>query len=84
DVPFARATAVSGLQRIADFPIYRNDALVRRAPALAAARDSAAPTARLNAATAAAQGLTEAKRVRVRGSAWSSELDLALDETVPA
>jgi NADH-quinone oxidoreductase subunit G len=84
DVSFARATAVSGLQRIADFPIYRNDAVVRRAPALAAARDSAAPTARINAATAAAQGLTEAKRVRVRGSAWSCELDLALDDTVPA
>ncbi len=84
DVAFARPSSVSGLQRIADFPIYRNDALVRRAPALAAARDSAAPTARMNAATAAAQGLTEAKRVRVRGSAWSCELDLALDDTVPA
>jgi NADH-quinone oxidoreductase subunit G len=38
----------------------------------------------VNAATAAAHGLTETKRVRVRGSAWSCELDLALDDTVPA
>ena len=83
-VAFARSSSPTGLQRVTDFPIYRNDALARRAPALAAARDSAAPAARMSAATAVAAGLSEARRLRVRGSAWSCELDLTLDETVPA
>ncbi|WP_018411434.1 NADH-quinone oxidoreductase subunit NuoG [Methyloversatilis thermotolerans] len=84
DVAFARPVALGGLQRVADFPIYRNDAIVRRAPALAAARDSAAPAARMSAATAGDAGLNAGARVRVRGSAWSCELDLQIDDTVPA
>jgi NADH-quinone oxidoreductase subunit G len=80
----ASVSPVSGLQRVADFPIYRNDAVVRRAPALAAARDSATPVARMNTATAAQHGVGTALRIRLRGAASSCELDLALDETVPA
>jgi NADH-quinone oxidoreductase subunit G len=80
----APVAPVSGLQRVADFPIYRNDAVVRRAPALAAARDSARPVARMNTATAAQHGVGTAQRVRLRGAASSCELDLALDDTVPA
>ncbi|WP_439536511.1 NADH-quinone oxidoreductase subunit NuoG [Methyloversatilis sp.] len=83
-VSLASTASPDGLQRVADFPIYRNDATVRRAPALAAARDSAAPVARMHSATAAQFGLVAGKRVRLRGAASSCELDLALDDTVPA
>jgi NADH-quinone oxidoreductase subunit G len=83
-IAFAKTSAPAGLQRIADYPIYRNDAIVRRAPALAAARDSAAPVVRVNPATAAQAGLSAAQRVRVGGSAGKSEFGLVLDDAVPA
>ncbi len=84
DVACATPAAVEGLQRVADFPIYRNDALARRAPALAATRDSAVPSARISTGTAQAAGLATAQRVRVRSAAGACELDLTLDDTVPA
>jgi NADH-quinone oxidoreductase subunit G len=84
DVQPVTVESGNGLQRIADFPIYRSDPIVRRAPALAAARDSAQPVARIHPATAATQGLAGVQRVRVRGAASSCELDLKLDDTVPA
>ena len=83
-IGFAKTSAPVGLQRIADYPIYRNDTIVRRAPALAAARDSAAPVVRLNPATAAQAGLSSAQRVRVAGPVAKSEFGLVLDDTVPA
>jgi NADH-quinone oxidoreductase subunit G len=45
--------AGTGLERVADVPIYFADPLVRRAPALQRTSDAAAPTARMNAATLA-------------------------------
>jgi len=84
DVQPVMAESGSGLQRIADFPIYRNDSIVRRAPALAAVRDSAQPVARIHPATAVKLGLSGAQRARVRGAASSCELDLKIDDTVPA
>ena len=38
----------------------------------------------MHSATAAQFGLAAGKRVRLRGAASSCELDLALDDTVPA
>ncbi|HEY9193865.1 MAG TPA: molybdopterin-dependent oxidoreductase, partial [Methyloversatilis sp.] len=83
-IGFAKTPAPAGLQRIADYPIYRNDAMVRRAPALAATRDSAAPVVRVNPATAAQAGLSAAQRVRVGGSAGKSEFGLVFDDAIPA
>jgi len=83
DVQPVTVESGNGLQRIADFSIYRNDPIVRRAPALAAARDSAQPVARIHPATAAMQGLVGVQRVRIRGAASSCELDLKIDDTVP-
>ncbi len=65
----AAATAPEGaLQLVSDLPIYRTDAIVRRADALQRAPASAAPVARLNAATLARLGLKAGDEVSVRGS----------------
>ncbi len=57
---------VSGLERLADVPIYRTDAIVRRAESLQAAPASRAPAARMSGATLASLGLTAGVKVRVR------------------
>ncbi|AFK62207.1 NADH dehydrogenase subunit G [Advenella kashmirensis WT001] len=64
----AAPMADGALQRVADLPIYRTDAIVRRAEALQLAPASAAPVASLNAATLARLGVQSGDTVRVRGS----------------
>jgi NADH-quinone oxidoreductase subunit G len=64
----AAPIADGALQRVADLPIYRTDAIVRRAEALQLAPASAAPVASLNAATLARLGIQSGDTVRVRGS----------------
>ncbi len=59
-------SAGSGLERVADVPIYFADPLVRRAASLQQTRDAEAPTARMNAATLAKLGLAAGDEVRVR------------------
>jgi NADH-quinone oxidoreductase subunit G len=56
---------VGGIERLADVPIHFADALVRRSPRLQQAADSAAPTARMNAATLAKLGVAAGARVKV-------------------
>ena len=73
----------SGLQRIADVPIYFADALARRAPALQKTRDAQAPAARMNAKTMAGVGAADGRSVRVKGSEGSAVLNAVLDNTVP-
>ena len=62
------ADAAAGLQRVADLPIYRTDAIVRRASSLQQAPASAVPVARLNAATLTRLGIQSGEDVQVRGS----------------
>jgi NADH-quinone oxidoreductase subunit G len=57
--------AGSGLERVADVPIYFADPLVRRAPSLQKTRDAAVPTARMNAATLARLGVAAGSQVKV-------------------
>jgi NADH-quinone oxidoreductase subunit G len=73
----------SGLQRIADVPIYFADALVRRSPSLQKTKDAQAPTARMNAATLAQVGAADGRSVRVKGGEGSATLNAVLDNTVP-
>ena len=73
----------SGLQRIADVPIYFADALVRRSPSLQKTKDAQVPTARMNAATLAQVGVADGRNVRVKGSEGSATLNAVLDNTVP-
>ncbi|MFN3884994.1 MAG: NADH-quinone oxidoreductase subunit NuoG, partial [Rhodocyclaceae bacterium] len=80
---FDFATAIAGLQRIADVPIHFADPLVRRAPSLQATHDAATPTARMNAATLAKLGLTAGAKVNVGAGKTASLLSVELDPGVP-
>jgi NADH-quinone oxidoreductase subunit G len=74
--------AASGLERVADVPIYRCDALVRRSAPLQETPASAAPTARMAAATLAQLGLADGDLVKVRSSQGEVSLPAQLDDTV--
>ena len=82
-VPVPTPVQGSGLQRIADVPIYFADALVRRAPSLQKTRDAQVPVARMNAATLAGVGAADGRSVRVKGSEGVAVLNAVLDNTVP-
>jgi len=78
------AASANGLERVADVPIHFADPLVRRAPALQQTRDSAAPTARMNAATLAKLGLGAGERVKVgAGGTATVILPVQLDIGLP-
>ncbi|SPU50181.1 NADH-quinone oxidoreductase subunit NuoG [Bordetella trematum] len=70
------------LERVADVPIYRSDAIVRRAEALQAHVASRAPMARLNSRTLAALGLAAGQTVRVSSGQGSVDMVVAQDEAV--
>jgi len=71
-----------GLQRIADVPIYRSDAIVRRAEALQQTRVSATPSARMHPETLERLGLADAERVKVTADSGQATFALKADETV--
>jgi NADH-quinone oxidoreductase subunit G len=70
---------VDGLVRIATWPIYRGDAVLRRATALNAHPLNRAPAVRINAAEAGRQGLADGARVRVADAL----LPVVVDRAVP-
>jgi NADH-quinone oxidoreductase subunit G len=74
----ARPTA-AGLTRLATWPIYRGDAVLRRATALNAHPLNRGPAVRLNAAEAQRQGVAGGAQVRVGEVA----LPLVIDAAVP-
>lgn len=74
----------SGLQRIADVPIYFADALVRRGTALQETHDAEAPMARMSAATLSSVGLSDGAALRVKQGPGEAVLTAQLDDTVPA
>ena len=75
----AERTAVSGLTRLATWPIYRTDAVLRRATALNAHPLNRAPAVRLNADEAQRLGLSSGGQVRVA----DVSLPLVIDAAVP-
>lgn len=79
-LPAARAEG--SLERLADLPIFRSDAIVRRAESLQEAAASRAPKARMNAATLERLGLEEGVKVRVRSAQGEAELTAARDDKV--
>ncbi|HEX7748078.1 MAG TPA: molybdopterin-dependent oxidoreductase, partial [Bordetella sp.] len=81
--PAARAASGS-LERLADVPIYRSDAIVRRSGPLQAAPASSAPVARINGATLSQLGLSAGAQVRVKSAAGSVVLEAVQDDTVAA
>ncbi|OZI61718.1 NADH-quinone oxidoreductase subunit NuoG [Bordetella genomosp. 11] len=74
--------SLDGLERVADVPIYRTDAIVRRAESLQAAPASRSPAVRMNGQTLAGLGLTAGIKVRVRTATGAVELETVQDETV--
>ena len=80
----ALVAASQAVERVADVPIYRSDALVRRAQPLQEAPASAAPTARMNAALLASLGLGDGDLVRVKSAQGEVTLAAELDNTVAA
>ncbi len=73
-----------GLQRIGDVPLYRTDALVRRAGALQSTRDNPPAAARLCLREARKMGVGDGDRVSVTAPAATVSLPVCIDETVPA
>lgn len=71
-----------GLERVADVPIYRTDAIVRRAEGLQAAPASDAPDARAHSTTLSRLGLASGDRVRISSASGSVDLYIQQDETV--
>jgi len=72
-------TAVQGLQRVSDVPIYATDSLVRRAPSLQLTADGRAPQAGLPPALWQQLGLKSGDRVRVSQGEGHATL-LAMEE----
>jgi NADH-quinone oxidoreductase subunit G len=84
DIAAIGATPASGIQRIAETPIYAADALVRRAPSLQKTRDGAAPMASMNRALADKLGLRDGDSVRVVQGGGVAEVGYAIDDKLPA
>jgi NADH-quinone oxidoreductase subunit G len=80
--PGVSGREAAGLQRIADVPIYRSDAIVRRAEALQQTRVSATPSARMHPETLERLGLADAERVKVTADSGQATFALKADETV--
>lgn len=81
--PAALSGASEGLTRIAEYPIYAVDPLVRRSAPLQAAPTGWANAAYVHPATAAALGLEGAAAVLARQGSLHSELPLRISERVP-
>lgn len=75
-------TSAHGLQRVTDVPIYRSDAMVRRAPALQATQASHAPVARMHAETLAGLGLNAGDAVRIKSATGQVSLVAEADNTL--
>jgi NADH-quinone oxidoreductase subunit G len=76
--------SANGIERVADVPIHFADPLVRRSPALQQAADSAAPTARMNAARLAKLGVVSGDKVKVgAGGTATVTLGAQLDAGLP-
>ena len=75
----APRTSFSGLSRLATWPIYRTDAVLRRAKALGEHPLNRAPAIRLGAGEAARQGLVDGGKATVAGVT----LAVVVDASVP-
>ncbi|MBL0143085.1 MAG: NADH-quinone oxidoreductase subunit G [Betaproteobacteria bacterium] len=78
--PISLGLPGTGLERVAEWPLYGTDPQVRRAPSLQRTAEAKAATkARMNAATAIAAGLAPGDRVRVSQGGGEAEFAVAID-----
>ena len=82
-VDVAAPQAVTGLERVAEVPIYQTDAVVRRAPSLQMTLDAALPVARMHSSLITKLGLEEHGRVSVRQTAGALTLKVERDDLLP-
>jgi NADH-quinone oxidoreductase subunit G len=82
-VAAAAVPAATGIERIAEVPIYQTDPAVRRAPALQRTADAALPVARMHGSLIARLGLEENGRVSVRQTASALTLKVERDDGLP-
>ncbi len=80
--PLGLGQVASGLERVADVPIYRTDAMVRRSEPLQAAPASKKPAAAMNGRTLTSLGLTAGVKVRVSSGQGAIELETVQDDAV--
>lgn len=80
--PGLSAMSSQGLQRVTDVPIYRSDAMVRRAPALQATAASRAPVARMHQQTLDSLGVKTGDQVRVKSTTGQVSLSAEMDNTL--
>ena len=78
------SSAVAGLQRIAEVPIYAADAIVRRASSLQKTRDGLPPVAGMNRVLADKLGLRDGDSVRVSQGGGEAVVAYAIDDKLPA
>ena len=76
-------SAVKGIYRSSDIPMYATDAVVRRAASLQKTVDAQTMCARLNSAEAERLGVSSATTVTVKQGDNSMVLTLVIDETIP-
>jgi len=74
---------VSGVQRIADIPLYFGDPLVRRSPPLQKTREAQPPRAWMNSRLAAQLGVAAGQPVLVKQGAGEARLLAAVDDRLP-
>ena len=73
----------TGLERVAEVPIYQTDAVVRRSPALQKTLDAALPSAHMHSRLIAKLGLVENGRVSVRQTGSALTLRVLRDDLLP-
>jgi NADH-quinone oxidoreductase subunit G len=73
---------VSGLERVADIPIYHSDALVRRGHALSISAYGKQPSLRISPATAERLGLNGGAKTKITQGGYTATSVLVVDRTV--
>lgn len=76
--------AGSGLQRVADVPIYATDAITRRSAPLQATQDAKAPSALMRSDELKKLGVQAGDKVKVKMGQGSAQLLAAVDDRLPA
>jgi NADH-quinone oxidoreductase subunit G len=77
------ASGATGIQRIAEVPIYFADPLVRRSPSLQKTRDAQPPRAWMNAQLLQKLGVAAGQPVILRQDGGAAKLPAALDDKLP-
>ncbi len=83
DIVAQPADTVSGLQRVADVPIYATDSIVRRSTPLQATHDALPPRALMHSEEMKKLGFQTGERVKVTVGQGSVELAVDTDDKLP-